>query len=152
MLIETADKSGFCFGVQRAIDLTGQAADKYGEVFTLGPLIHNTIVTDSLEKRGVHIAADVQDAQGKPLVIRSHGVGRDTEERAQAVCSVLLDATCPFVKRIHKIVSEQPADSTVIILGDGGHPAGKRSSLYRPPSTAADFWNIRRLSGKNIAA
>lgn len=122
MLIETADKSGFCFGVQRAIDLTGQAADKYGEVFTLGPLIHNTIVTDSLEKRGVHIAADVQDAQGKPLVIRSHGVGRDTEERAQAVCSVLLDATCPFVKRIHKIVSEQPADSTVIILGDGGHP------------------------------
>lgn len=50
MLIETADKSGFCFGVQRAIDLTGQAADKYGEVFTLGPLIHNTIVTDSLEK------------------------------------------------------------------------------------------------------
>lgn len=108
MLIETADKSGFCFGVQRAIDLTGQAADKYGEVFTLGPLIHNTIVTDSLEKRGVHIAADVQDAQGKPLVIRSHGVGRDTEERAQAVCSVLLDATCPFVKRIHKIVSEQP--------------------------------------------
>ncbi len=73
MLIETADKSGFCFGVQRAIDLTGQAADKYGEVFTLGPLIHNTIVTDSLEKRGVHIAADVQDAQGKPLVIRSHG-------------------------------------------------------------------------------
>ena len=82
MLIETADKSGFCFGVQRAIDLTGQAADKYGEVFTLGPLIHNTIVTDSLEKRGVHIAADVQDAQGKPLVIRSHGVGRDTEERA----------------------------------------------------------------------
>ena len=89
MLIETADKSGFCFGVQRAIDLTGQAADKYGEVFTLGPLIHNTIVTDSLEKRGVHIAADVQEAQGKPLVIRSHGVGRDTEERAQAVCPAL---------------------------------------------------------------
>ncbi|MBP1578736.1 MAG: bifunctional 4-hydroxy-3-methylbut-2-enyl diphosphate reductase/30S ribosomal protein S1 [Oscillospiraceae bacterium] len=122
MLIETADKSGFCFGVQRAIDITEQAADRYSEVFTLGPLIHNRIVTDSLEKRGVHIAADVRDAQGKPLVIRSHGVGRDTEERAQAACSVLLDATCPFVKRIHKIVSEQPADSTVVILGDGEHP------------------------------
>lgn len=122
MLIETADKSGFCFGVQRAIDITEQAADRYSEVFTLGPLIHNRIVTDSLEKRGVHIAADVRDARGKPLVIRSHGVGRDTEERAQAACSVLLDATCPFVKRIHKIVSEQPADSTVVILGDGEHP------------------------------
>lgn len=122
MLIEIADKSGFCFGVQRAIELTESAAEKYSEVYTLGPLIHNTIVTDSLEKRGVHIAADVQDAAGKPLVIRSHGVGRDTEEKAQAACSVLLDATCPFVKRIHKIVSEQPADSTVIILGDGEHP------------------------------
>ena len=122
MLIEIAEGSGFCFGVERAIKLTEKAADEYGEIYTLGPLIHNKIVTDSLEKRGVHIAADVEDAAGKPLVIRSHGVGRDTEDAAAAKCSVLLDATCPFVKRIHKIVSEQPPDGTVVILGDGKHP------------------------------
>ena len=122
MLIEIADKSGFCFGVERAIKLTEQAADKYGEVYTLGSLIHNTIVTDALKKKGVNIADSVEQAMGKPLIIRSHGVGRDTEDIAAETCSVLLDATCPFVKRIHKIVSEQPESTTVIILGDGKHP------------------------------
>ena len=77
MLIETADKAGFCFGVERAIKLTEQAAGEYGEVYTLGPLIHNTIVTDSLEKRGVRIADSVEQAAGKPLIIRSHGVGKN---------------------------------------------------------------------------
>lgn len=122
MLIEVADKSGFCFGVERAITLTEQAADKYGEVYTLGSLIHNKTVTDALGKRGVVIADSVARAAGKPLIIRSHGVGRDIEKSAAETCSVLLDATCPFVKRIHKIVSEQPESTTVIILGDGSHP------------------------------
>lgn len=122
MLIEIADRSGFCFGVERAIKLTEKAADEYGEVHTFGPLIHNKIVTDSLEKKGVRIADSVEQAAGKPLIIRSHGVGKNTEDSAAAVCSVLLDATCPFVKRIHKIVSEQPENSTVIILGDENHP------------------------------
>ena len=122
MLIEIADKSGFCFGVERAIKLTEEAADKYGEVYTLGSLIHNTIVTDALKQKGVVIADNVEQAAGKPLIIRSHGVGRDIEDSAAETCSVLLDATCPFVKRIHKIVSEQPESTTVIILGDGKHP------------------------------
>lgn len=122
MLIEIAEKSGFCFGVERALKLTEKAAQDYGEIFTLGPLIHNKTVTAALEKKGVHIAASVEEAAGKPLVIRSHGVGRETEDAAADKCSVLLDATCPFVKRIHKIVSEQPADGAVIILGDGEHP------------------------------
>ena len=122
MLIEIADKSGFCFGVERAIKLTEQAAEKYGEVYTLGSLIHNTIVTDDLKKKGVIIADNAGEAAGKPLIIRSHGVGRNTEKYAEKNCSVLLDATCPFVKRIHKIVSEQPENGTVIILGDGNHP------------------------------
>ncbi len=122
MFIEIADKSGFCFGVERAIRLTEQAAEKYGEVYTLGQLIHNRIVTDSLEKKGVKIAETAEQAAGKPLVIRSHGVGRAEEDGAAAVCSAVLDATCPFVRRIHKIVSEQPPDGTVIILGNGKHP------------------------------
>ena len=122
MLIEIADKSGFCFGVERAIKLTKQAAADYGEVYTLGSLIHNQTVTDSLKGIGVNIADNVEQARGKPLIIRSHGVARDTEDRAAETCSMVIDATCPFVKRIHKIVSEQPENNTVIILGDGDHP------------------------------
>lgn len=122
MLIETADKSGFCFGVERAITLTEQAAEKYGRVYTLGPLIHNKTVTDHLHTRGVSIADSVDSAAGMPLVIRSHGVDAATEELAKRQCTEVIDATCPFVRRIHKIVSEQPPENTVVILGDGSHP------------------------------
>ncbi len=122
MLIEIADKSGFCFGVERAIKLTEQAAADHGEVYTLGSLIHNQTVTDSLKGIGVNIADNVEQARGKPLIIRSHGVARDIEDRAAETCSMVIDATCPFVKRIHKIVSEQPENNTVIILGNGAHP------------------------------
>ncbi len=122
MLIEIADKSGFCFGVERAIKLTEQAAADHGEVYTLGSLIHNQTVTNSLKEIGVNIADNVEQARGKPLIIRSHGVARDIEDRAAETCSMVIDATCPFVKRIHKIVSEQPENNTVIILGDGDHP------------------------------
>ncbi len=122
MLIEIAEKSGFCFGVERAIRLTEEAAEKYGGVYTLGPLIHNKTVTDSLEKKGIKIADELSQAAGKPLVIRSHGVTEDIERKAEAVCSDCIDATCPFVKKIHNIASEQPTDSTLIILGDENHP------------------------------
>ncbi len=122
MLVEIAEKSGFCFGVTRAIKLAESSAEKYGEVFTLGPLIHNRIVTDSLEKKGVHIAEKVEDAAGKPLIIRSHGVSAETEALARSLCTEVIDATCPFVKKIHNIVSRQPENGAVIVLGDKNHP------------------------------
>ncbi len=122
MLVEIAEKSGFCFGVTRAIELAEKSADKYGEVFTLGPLIHNRIVTNSLQNKGVHIAERVEDAVGKPLVIRSHGVSAQTEELARSLCTEVIDATCPFVKKIHNIVSRQPENGAVIVLGDRNHP------------------------------
>lgn len=122
MLVEIAEKSGFCFGVTRAIDLAEKSAEKYGEVFTLGPLIHNRIVTDSLQKKGVHIAEQVEEAAGKPLIIRSHGVSAETEALARSLCTEVIDATCPFVKKIHNIVSRQPENGAVIVLGDKNHP------------------------------
>ncbi len=122
MLVEIAEKSGFCFGVKRAIGLAETSAEKYGEVFTLGPLIHNRIVTDSLEKKGVHIAEKVEDAAGKPLIIRSHGVSAETEALARSLCTEVIDATCPFVRKIHNIVSRQPENGAVIVLGDKNHP------------------------------
>lgn len=122
MLVEIAEKSGFCFGVTRAMELAEKAAEKYGEVFTLGPLIHNRIATDSLQKKGVHIAGKVGDAAGKPLIIRSHGVSAETEALARSLCTEVIDATCPFVKKIHNIVSRQPENGAVIVLGDKNHP------------------------------
>ncbi len=122
MRIEIADKSGFCFGVKRALELTEQAAQRCGEVMTLGPLIHNRIVTDSLRERGVHIAESVEEAAGKPLILRSHGVTAQTAREAQEKCSEVIDATCPFVAKIHKIASSQPGGGTLIVLGDEKHP------------------------------
>ncbi|MGN0686932.1 MAG: bifunctional 4-hydroxy-3-methylbut-2-enyl diphosphate reductase/30S ribosomal protein S1 [Oscillospiraceae bacterium] len=147
MLIETAKCSGFCFGVERAIRLTEDAAAKYGEVYTLGPLIHNRIVTDSLEKKGIHIAEDVAQAANKPLVIRSHGVTEETERQARRVCSECIDATCPFVKKIHNIVSEQPEDGALIILGDKNHPEviGIKGHARCRAFVCADIGEIHRL-------
>lgn len=122
MLIEIADKSGFCFGVKRAIELTEKAAEEFGEVMTLGPLIHNKIVTDSLQEKGVHIAESVDEAAGKPLILRSHGVSAQTEREAKEKCSEVIDATCPFVAKIHRIAAAQDADGKLIVLGDRNHP------------------------------
>ncbi len=79
MRIEIADKAGFCFGVERAISLAETAAEKYGEVFTLGELIHNECAVEELERKGVHAVNSVEEAAGKPLVIRSHGVPKAVE-------------------------------------------------------------------------
>lgn len=121
MRIEIADKSGFCFGVERAIRLAEEAAEQFGEVWTLGPLIHNPIVIEALEKKGAHIAEDVESAVGKTLVIRSHGVSAQTESKAAGLCARVIDATCPFVAKIHGIVSSASAGA-VVVLGDKVHP------------------------------
>ncbi len=154
MLIEIADKSGFCFGVERAIRLAEEAAEKYGRVYTLGPLIHNESVTDSLKDKGIEIAADIDDAAGKPLVIRSHGVSRTAHEHARAVCSDCIDATCPFVKKIHNIVSEQPEDTAVLILGDEAHPEvqGIKGHAHGKAFVCKDFAEIKALYDQGAIA
>ena len=121
MQIIIADKAGFCFGVKRAIELAESAAAKYGEVFTLGELIHNERVIDDLAQKGIHAVETTEEACGKPLVIRSHGVSAEVERKARAGAEVI-DATCPFVKEIHKIAAGVPEHGTLIVLGDKTHP------------------------------
>ncbi|MDE6727952.1 MAG: bifunctional 4-hydroxy-3-methylbut-2-enyl diphosphate reductase/30S ribosomal protein S1 [Oscillospiraceae bacterium] len=122
MEIRIADKAGFCFGVKNAIELAENAAAKYGEVFTLGELIHNERAVAELEKKGVRAVETLEQAAGKPLVIRSHGVAKSVEKAARASSSVVTDATCPFVKEIHKIAESVPESGTLIVLGDKAHP------------------------------
>jgi len=122
MYIEVADKAGFCFGVKRAIELAERAAEKYGDVFTLGELIHNEHVIAELARKGVRAVVNVSEAEGKPLIIRSHGVTRAVMEEARKRASEVIDATCPFVKKIHNIAAGLPAGAKLIVLGDKEHP------------------------------
>ena len=122
MYIEIAEKAGFCFGVERAIALAERAAERYGEVCTLGELIHNERAVAELERKGVRSVVNVSEAEGKPLIIRSHGVSRVVETEARKYASEVIDATCPFVKKIHNIVADLPENAKAIVLGDSNHP------------------------------
>lgn len=122
MRIEIAAAAGFCFGVKRAIELTENALEKYGAVWTLGPLIHNRIVTDSLAARGVSIAETPEQARGQALVIRSHGVTAQVMDEARKACAQVIDATCPFVAKIQALAAAVSQDGALVVLGDKNHP------------------------------
>ncbi|MGN0683688.1 MAG: bifunctional 4-hydroxy-3-methylbut-2-enyl diphosphate reductase/30S ribosomal protein S1, partial [Oscillospiraceae bacterium] len=122
MKIEIAKNAGFCFGVTRAVTLAQDAAKQYGKVYTLGELIHNELAVADLEKCGVYAVESAELCAGKPLIIRSHGVPRSVEEEARRLCSPVIDATCPFVKKIHKIACSLPEEARLIVLGDKAHP------------------------------
>ncbi|MCI8517442.1 MAG: 4-hydroxy-3-methylbut-2-enyl diphosphate reductase [Hungatella sp.] len=127
MEVTVAKTAGFCFGVKRAVD---QVYEQIGKgqfpVFTLGPIIHNEEVVRDLEDRGVRVLKDeeelVQVREGT-VIIRSHGVGRAVYEKIESLGLQVADATCPFVKKIHRIVEEQCRQGRrVIIIGDSAHP------------------------------
>ncbi len=127
MKIELAESAGFCFGVRRAVDTVYRLLDEKGKrVCTLGPIIHNEQVVADLEKRGVRVADDPGEVSGdgeEILVIRSHGVPRDVVESLEKHGTAYEDATCPFVKKIHKTVSEYSERGYhIIIIGSASHP------------------------------
>lgn len=125
MDVVLAKTAGFCFGVKRAVDTVYEQAEK-GNVYTYGPIIHNEEVVKDLEEKGVRILADKQalkDLEAGTVVIRSHGVERSIYELIKEKGLELVDATCPFVKKIHNIVDEDSAKGKqIIIIGDKNHP------------------------------
>ena len=124
MSVEVAKSAGFCFGVSRAIDLVKSAAASGKTTLTLGPIIHNRHVVVEFEQLGIRVISQPEQAQaGDTVIIRSHGVGREVYERLEKTGAEIVDATCPFVKRIHKIVSEAEAAGMLpIIIGTPTHP------------------------------
>ncbi len=119
--IVVAKTAGFCFGVKRAVSIAEGLAEKGGGC-TLGPIIHNRDVTEKLEKMGVVTVNSPEEARGT-LIIRSHGVGKDVYSRLSQLGVDYIDATCPFVEKIHKIVAEHSAKGAeVLIAGDNSHP------------------------------
>lgn len=123
--IKAAQSAGFCFGVDRAVKLVYEELEKNsGKVATLGPIIHNKDVVDDLKNKGVRIVDDLVCLEkGEKAVIRSHGVGRDVYEYLESNSIPYIDATCPFVSRIHKIVREYAEKGYyILIAGDRNHP------------------------------
>ena len=120
--IMTARTAGFCFGVKRAVDMAEKAAAQRGTVYTLGELIHNNDVIGDLRAKGIIPVSEPEQANGC-VIIRSHGVGRSVYDRIAELGLECMDATCPYVERIHRIVDENSRDgSDVLIVGDGKHP------------------------------
>ena len=123
--IKVAKSAGFCFGVDRAVKLVyGELEKGNKSVATLGPIIHNADVVNDLTDKGVRIADSVDDLkEGEKAVIRSHGVGKKIYEGLDQKGNSYIDATCPFVARIHKIVREKTEEGYfILIAGDKDHP------------------------------
>ena len=153
MNVELAKTAGFCFGVKRAVDTVYQQIEQYREekIFTYGPIIHNEEVIKDLRSHGVEVLNDEEElktADADVVVLRSHGVAKyiyDILEERGITC---VDATCPFVKKIHKIVAEKSAEgSYIVIVGNGEHPevqgirgwAGEQVTVVQTPEDAERF-------------
>jgi len=124
MSVTVAKSAGFCFGVNRAVELVEQAVKDGKQVFTLGPIIHNRHAVSHFEEMGVQVLELPQQAQqGTTVIIRSHGVTRKVYEALQSRGVEIIDATCPFVKRIHGIVSKAEEEGRLpVIIGTRSHP------------------------------
>lgn len=125
MKINIAKSAGFCFGVKRAVDTVYKESSKKN-VYTFGPIIHNDEVVADLERQGVHVINDSEDFKSLSegtIIIRSHGVSKAIYDEILNAGLDLVDATCPFVRKIHKIVERESGDGRVIIIiGNNHHP------------------------------
>ena len=123
MEITLAKTAGFCFGVNRAVQMVYDLVDSGKKVCTLGPIIHNSQMVQELSEKGVRVVSSPDEAKAdETLVIRSHGVGKAVYDEAEKVEVKVCDATCPFVSKIHKIVAEQSSLGDVILIaGDEAH-------------------------------
>ena len=131
MRIKLAETAGFCFGVDRAVNMVYDLVNKGEKVCTLGPIIHNRQLVENLESRGVRTVEEPSQCEkGYKLVVRTHGVEKSVIEEIEKSGIAYVDATCPFVKKIHRIVSEHSADSVTLIAGDADHPEVKGICSY----------------------
>ena len=123
-MVTVAKTAGFCFGVQRAVDMAEKACQEYGCIWALGDIIHNAHEVGRLEKLGVHKAEDVADIpDGVPVLIRAHGVPERVVQQLEQKGCCIVDATCPFVGKIHRVVREESEQGRrIIIIGSRNHP------------------------------
>ena len=126
MEVILAESAGFCFGVERAVNKVYEQLERGKKIYTYGPIIHNEEVVRDLEKRGVRVINSKEELAGLTegaVVIRSHGVSREIYDLIEKNALECIDATCPFVKRIHTTVEKESAlGRSIVIIGNAGHP------------------------------
>ena len=154
MKVKTAKTAGFCFGVKRAVDKVYELIENgVSPIYTLGPIIHNEEVVKDMEAHGVKVLRGEEELKGLEeglVIIRSHGVPKRICDLMDEKGIEYVDATCPFVKRIHKIVAEESKKgSRIIIIGNPDHPevegirgwAGENVTVIKNAEEAEKFEN-----------
>ena len=126
MEVILAKSAGFCFGVKRAVDTVYEQIESGDKIYTYGPIIHNEEVVRDLENKGVGVIEEDQELErlkDATVVIRSHGVEKAVCDRIESQGLKCVDATCPFVKKIHRIVGEKSKEGyQIVIIGNSEHP------------------------------
>ena len=126
MEVVVTKSAGFCFGVKRAVEQAYEQVHQGKKVYTYGSIAHNETVVKELEEQGVAVLESREELEGLTegtVIIRAHGIPEEIYGLLEAKGLEYIDATCPFVKRIHKIVQEQSAQGRrIIIIGNSGHP------------------------------
>lgn len=130
-----AENAGFCFGVERAIDATYETLkNNNSKVYSIGPIIHNDIVINDLESHGLVVINDYDEAlklKNEKVIIRTHGIEKNIYEALKNNGNEIIDLTCPFVSKIHKIVSEYSDKGyKIVVIGDKEHPEVKGIISY----------------------
>jgi len=124
--VQLAKSAGFCFGVKRAVDVVYDAIGKEKKVYTYGPIIHNDEVVNDLKNKGVSVIGsldEISTLEKGIIIIRSHGISKSEYEYIKDSGFEIIDATCPYVKKIHNNVEMKSNEGyTVIIIGNDGHP------------------------------
>ena len=123
MPITVARHAGFCMGVRHAVDGAVNAAQEGKEIVSFGELAHNPEVIERLASIGVSVIHTVEEAKGRVVLIRSHGVSPEVTKQLTEAATEVIDLTCPFVARLHDFVARYSADgSPVILVGQSDHP------------------------------
>lgn len=126
MEVKLANSAGFCFGVKRAVDKVYEQIENGKKIYTYGPIIHNETVVSDLEKKGVAVIDSMEQLKQLKegsVVIRSHGVSKEIYDIINEQGLECIDATCPFVKKIHRIVEKESHENgQIIIIGNDAHP------------------------------
>ncbi len=132
--IRIAEEAGACYGVERALQMVeSAAAEGVGSVHTLGPLIHNPRVIAELAAQGVDAVESPEEAAGDTLLLRTHGTVPEEEARARDLCARVLDATCPFVKKVHQAAERLSREGyQVVVVGEAGHPEVEATLPHAP--------------------
>lgn len=123
------ENAGFCFGANRGYNAVEEALKENVPLYTFGPILNNSFIVENFEKQGVKVVNNVEEFKNLPkgkIIIRSHGVSKDVFEALENTGFDIFDATCPFVKRIHRIVAKESAEGKVIVvIGNPNHPEVK---------------------------